>query len=167
MNITETRPRDMLPAGARRITRRDLLLGAGGLFTAATAGKWIWNSAEHFRRSEAFVARAESYGPFLVDLLHSGLGELGLSRKTIAGKSVLLKPNLVEPTVNAPHVNTHPAFVRAVVEAFRRWDAREVFVAEGQGHCRDTSFVLEQSGLEPILAAHQFPSPVFHYLAHL
>ncbi len=29
--------------------------------------------------------------------------------------------------------------------------AREVFVAEGQGHCRDTDFVLEQSGLAPIL----------------
>ena len=31
------------------------------------------------------------------------------------------------------------------------WGAREVFVAEGQGHCRDTGFVLEQSGLGPVL----------------
>jgi len=151
MSTTQTPPGDTMPAFAHRITRRDLLLGAGGLFAAATAGKWIWDSAEHFRTSEVFVARAESYGPYLVDLLQRGLGELGLSRKTVAGKSVLLKPNLVEPTVNAPHVNTHPAFVRAVVEVFRKWDAREVFVAEGQGHCRDTSFVLEQSGLERIL----------------
>lgn len=142
---------DALPACARRITRRDLLLVSGGLFAAAAAGKWVWNGAEHFRRSEVFVTRAESYGPHLVDLLQRGLAELGLARKTIAGKSVLLKPNLVEPTVTAPHVNTHPAFVRAVVEVFRRWDAREVFVAEGQGHCRDTSFVLEQSGLERVL----------------
>ncbi len=142
---------DELSACARRITRRDLLLGAGGLFAAVTAGKSIWNSAEHFQRSEVFVMSAESYGPHLVDLLQRGLVELGLSRQTIAGKSVLLKPNLVEPTVTAPHVNTHPAFVRAVVEVFRKWDAREVFVAEGQGHCRDTSFVLEQSGLERVL----------------
>jgi uncharacterized protein (DUF362 family) len=167
MNITRTAPggpiarpkhvsspgaaSDAPPVLTRRITRRDLLLGAGGLFAATTAGKWVWNSTEHFRSSEVFVARAESYGPYLVDLLQRGLGELGLSKKTIAGKSVLLKPNLVEPTVNAPHVNTHPAFVRAVVEVFRKWDAREVFVAEGQGHCRDTSFVLEQSGLERVL----------------
>jgi uncharacterized protein (DUF362 family) len=38
-----------------------------------------------------------------------------------------------------------------VAEVFRRWDAREVFVAEGQGHIRDGWHVLEQSGLEPIL----------------
>src|SRR5947207_670447 len=122
MNITTTPAADPLPAGAHRITRRDLLLGAGGLFAAATLGKWAWNGAEHFRRSTVFVTRAESYGPYLVDVLQRGLGELGLSRKSIAGKSVLLKPNLVEPTVNAPHVNTHPAFVRAVVEVFRKWD---------------------------------------------
>jgi uncharacterized protein (DUF362 family) len=37
------------------------------------------------------------------------------------------------------------------VEVFRSWDAREVLVAEGQGHCRDSDFVLEQSGLGRIL----------------
>ena len=147
----------------RRITRRDLLLGAGGLFAAASGGRLIWNDAEHFRMSEVFVTRAESYGPHLVDVVLRGLGELGLSRKTISGKAVLLKPNLVEPTVNAPHVNTHPAFVRAVVEVFRRLDAREVFVAEGQGHCRDTAFVLEQSGLERILDDDNIPFVDLNY----
>src|SRR4029077_15932362 len=126
-------------------------VATGGLFAAASAGKWLWNDAEHFRRSQVVVARAETYGPHLVDTWRQGLTELGLGREALSGKSVLLKPNLVEPTVDAPHVNTHPAFVRAVVEAFRKWDAREVFVAEGQGHCRDTSFVLEQSGLERVL----------------
>ena len=38
-----------------------------------------------------------------------------------------------------------------MAEVFRGWGAREVFVAEGQGHCRDTGFVLEQSGLGPVL----------------
>ncbi len=41
--------------------------------------------------------------------------------------------------------------MRAVAELFRSFDAREVFVAEGQGHIRDGWHVLEQSGLEPIL----------------
>ena len=71
----------------------------------------------------------------------------GLTR--VKGKSILLKPNLVEPSQESPHINTHPKLVRAVVEVFRSWDAREVFVAEGQGHCRDSDFVLEQSGLGP------------------
>lgn len=135
----------------RRVSRRQFLIGAGGLLGAAAAGKWFWNSAEHFRRSHVFIGRAESYGPHLVDLVQRGLTQLGLSRDVIRGKSVLLKPNLVEPNVSKPHINTHPAFVRAVVEVFRRWDAGDVVVAEGQGHCRDTSFVLEQSGLERVL----------------
>jgi uncharacterized protein (DUF362 family) len=69
----------------------------------------------------------------------------------VRGKSVLLKPNLVEPDREAPHVNTHPEVVRAAVEVFRGWGARDVFVAEGQGHCRDTDLVLEQSGLGSVL----------------
>ncbi len=140
------------PASVPRISRRDLFLGTGALMTCAGAGKWIWNLAEHFQRAQVVIARAESYGPHLVETLERGLKELGLGSDQFRGKSVLLKPNLVEPTVTAPHVNTHPAFVRAAVEVFRKWDAREVFVAEGQGHCRDTAFVLEQSGLEAVLA---------------
>jgi uncharacterized protein (DUF362 family) len=41
--------------------------------------------------------------------------------------------------------------VRAAVEVFRSLGAREVLVAEGQGHCRDTEYVLEQSGLAAVL----------------
>ena len=85
------------------------------------------------------------------DLIRRGLAELGLGRAWAAGKSVLLKPNLVEPTRVAPQVNTHPAVVRAVAEVFRSWGAREVFVAEGQGHCRDSDLILEQSALGPML----------------
>jgi uncharacterized protein (DUF362 family) len=42
-------------------------------------------------------------------------------------------------------------FIRAVAETFRRWQAREVLVAEGQGHCRDSQYVLDQSGLGQVL----------------
>jgi uncharacterized protein (DUF362 family) len=57
----------------------------------------------------------------------------------------------VEPSREAPHINTHPAVVRAAVEVFRGWGASRVFVAEGQGHCRDSDYVLEQSGLAEVL----------------
>lgn len=151
------------PARLRPLTRRDLLVGVGGLFAAAAGGKWVWNATEHLQRAPVVVAQAESYQSNLVDILRRGLEEIGLGQAVVRGKSVLLKPNLVEPAIVAPHVNTHPTLVRAVVEVFRRWDAREVFVAEGQGHCRDTTFVLEQSGLERILDEDRIPFVDLNY----
>ena len=97
-------------------------------------------------------ARAASYTDDLEPKLRSGLHELGLGPAAFKGKTVLLKPNLVEPTRNDPQINTHPAVVRAAAEVFRRWQAREVIVAEGQGHCSDSQYVLDQSGLAPVLA---------------
>jgi uncharacterized protein (DUF362 family) len=108
---------------------------------------------ERGRRADVFVARAASYDADLERLIADGLRSLGLGTSWVAGRSVLLKPNLVEPTRAAPHINTHPAVVRAAAETFRRWGAREVVVAEGQGHCRDTEYVLEQSGLGEVLDA--------------
>ncbi|HTI52365.1 MAG TPA: DUF362 domain-containing protein, partial [Planctomycetaceae bacterium] len=134
-----------------RLRRRDLLLGATALLGAAGAGKVLWENAEHLHRAAVVIAKASAYDSSLVDVIERGLAELGISRAAIRGKSVLLKPNLVEPAAEAPHINTHPALVRAVIEVFHRFDAREVFVAEGQGHCRDTYYVLEQSGFEPFL----------------
>ena len=81
----------------------------------------------------------------------AGLLELGLGRAWARGKTVLLKPNLVEPSREAPEINTHPYVVRAAAEVFRSWGRREVFVAEGPGHCRDALLVLDQSGLGEIL----------------
>src|SRR6185437_4377261 len=87
----------------------------------------------------------------LADVIRRGLAELGLGPAWVRGKSVLLKPNLVEPTREAPQINTHPAVVQAVADVFRSWGARAVAVGEGQGHCRDTDWVLDQSGLGPAL----------------
>ena len=115
--------------------------------------KLLYDADEAGRRAEVFVARADSYDDDLETRVRDGLTALGLGRAQVVGKSVMLKPNLVEPSREAPQVNTHPAVVRAVAEVFRRWEAREVFVAEGQGHCRDSELVLEQSGLGPVLDA--------------
>jgi len=131
-------------------SRRGFL--AAGAAMAAGGSAWsLWRADEARMRADVVVARAGSYDVDLAGIVRGGLAELGLGRSRVAGKSVLLKPNLVEPSRSAPQVNTHPALVRAVAEVFRSWDAREVFVAEGQGHCRDTGYVLEQSGLGPVL----------------
>jgi uncharacterized protein (DUF362 family) len=75
----------------------------------------------------------------------------------IKGKRILLKPNLIEPHAGAGHINTHPEVVRAAVEAFLRFGASKVLVAEGPGHSRDSVLVLEESGLGDVLVEDHIP----------
>ncbi len=133
------------------VKRRRFLVGAGAVAAAGLGLKSFRTFDESARRAEVFIAKADSYDANLEEPIRAGLSALGFGPSRVAGKSVLLKPNLVEPTREAPHVNTHPALIRAAAAVFRGWRAREVFVAEGQGHCRDSELVLEQSGLEPVL----------------
>jgi uncharacterized protein (DUF362 family) len=135
------------------VKRRAFLVGAGAALAGGLGPKLVYDANEAGWRASVFIARAGSYDDDLAARVLDGLTALGLGPAWVAGKSVMLKPNLVEPTREAPQVNTHPALVRAVAEVFRRWRARAVFVAEGQGHCRDSELVLEQSGLGPILDA--------------
>lgn len=144
--------RAIVPQSTADLKRRSLLVGAGAVVAAGWGGKLLYDHDERAQRANVFVARADSYQTNLADVLRRGLTELGLGPAWATGRSVLLKPNLVEPTRKAPQVNTHPAVVLAAAEVFRRWGAREVIVAEGQGHCRDTDWVLDQSGLGRALA---------------
>jgi uncharacterized protein (DUF362 family) len=131
--------------------RRTFLAGAGVAAAGGLGAKLYRDGNESGRRADVFIASAASYSIDLEAKVREGLSELGIGPAWVAGKSVLLKPNLVEPSLDAPQINTHPALIRAAAEVFRGWRAREVVVAEGQGHCRDTDFVLEQSGLKPVL----------------
>ena len=121
---------------------------------ATIAGLGAWQPLATSRRRRRDGRRRdrprESYDDRLAEILREGLSALGIGPGWARGKSILLKPNLVEPSALAPHVNTHPAVVRAAAEVFRAWGG-EVFVAEGQGHCRDTGLVLDQSGLGAVL----------------
>ena len=129
-------------------------MGAGAAAAAGLGGKL---AVDRWRRPPVVIAGAASYDLDLAQVLRSGLAELGLGPVAIRGRSVLLKPNLVEPCRSAPHVNTHPSVVHAAAEVFRSWGAREVLVAEGPGHCRDAQLVLEQSGLDRVLADSRLP----------
>jgi uncharacterized protein (DUF362 family) len=66
----------------------------------------------------------------------------------------VLKPNFVEHDPKGV-VNTHPALVAAAIEAFRRAGARQVVVAEGPGHYRDTEHLLTATGLHAVLREHR------------
>jgi uncharacterized protein (DUF362 family) len=140
-------------ASGADLRRRTFLVGAGAVATAGLSAKLFRDFDESANRAAVFIAKAASYDVELGSIIRAGLAELGLGPAWVADRSVLLKPNLVEPSREAPQVNTHPALIRAVAEVFRGWRARDVFVAEGQGHCRDSELVLEQSGLGPVLDA--------------
>ena len=131
--------------------RRSFLTGAG---VVATGGLGINLARQHDEaawRAEVFIGRASSYTEDLETVITQGLSSLGLGPTAIRGKSILLKPNLVEPCRSDPQINTHPAVIRATAEVFRRWQAREILVGEGQGHCRDSRYVLDESGLGRVL----------------
>ncbi len=132
--------------------RRTFLTGLGAVTAGGLGLKAAADLDENGLRAEVFIARAESYDRDLSRIIEEGLAELGLDPRAVRGKKVLLKPNLVEPSRAQPQINTHPGVVRASAEVFRRWGAREVLVAEGQGHCRDAHYVLDESGLGEVLA---------------
>jgi len=157
MDTPSRQPDGSTPARKSLLTRRGFLVGSGvAVCGTAAAAVAINRYYEQFKEPVA-ILKAESYDASLEPIIREGLAEVGIRRPQIAGKSVLLKPNLVEPSSEAPHINTHPQFVRAVVEVFRRLDASEVFVAEGQGHVRDSQYVLEQSGVGRVLIEDDIP----------
>lgn len=137
------------PSGDRKLSRRELL-GAGGAILlgggVATAFRH-WSYHERGLREDVFIGKATEYNADLASLIHEGLTTLGITRREVRGKCVLLKPNLVETAVGEPHINTNPAVVVAAADVFRRLDARQVIAAEGQGHRRDSRLVLEESGM--------------------
>jgi uncharacterized protein (DUF362 family) len=93
------------------------------------------------------ILPASAYHEGLVDTVLAGLRACEVA---VRGARVVLKPNLVEYDPRSV-INTHPLLVAAAAEAFRRLDAREVIVAEGPGHRRDTEHVLLASGLHEAL----------------
>ncbi len=88
------------------------------------------------------VVRAHDYSVDFTAIVRRILVE---HKVAVLGKRVVLKPNLVEFTTGTP-VNTHPAFVAAVYEAFRSLGAAQVRIAEGPGHRRITMDLAEGAG---------------------
>ncbi len=131
------------------ISRREMI----GLGAAVVLGGGIATVLPRFTRNErgrreaVLIAKAPSYDAPLWTTVSDGLAELGITREHVRGKRILLKPNLVETARGLSHINTNPAVILAAAEAFRRLDAREIVVAEGQGHRRDSWLVLDESGM--------------------
>ena len=149
--LTDNNPTTPPPerSSLHTLSRREMLgvtgtlLAGGGL----AAGLRQWTRHERGLRANVFIGKADNYRANLVRVIMDGLDTLGIGRGDVRGKRILLKPNLVETALGHQHINTHPALVVAAAEVFRRLDAAEVFVAEGQGHRRDSMLVLDESGM--------------------
>jgi len=128
------------------------LVGAVGGLLGVTLVKY-----KNQMRSEVFVAGVKSYSDDIASVILSGMKELGVNPAEIKGKRVLLKPNLVEVIKGASHINTHPLVIRGAIEAFLELGASRVMVGEGQGHVRDSYYVLEESGLADVLYEDRIP----------
>jgi uncharacterized protein (DUF362 family) len=138
------------------LTRRDFMKaaaitasGAAGLSAAACAKlnstARDWNPLAAAAR--VTILHASSYEKNLRDLLQQGLKNYNFN---VTGKRVVLKPNLVEYH-SARTINTNPLLIAAAIDVFRSFGAKEVIVADGPGHQRDTEMLLELSGLDEVL----------------
>jgi uncharacterized protein (DUF362 family) len=137
--------------GRRAFLRAALVAGVGSLPACDSAPQWERSAVRQTPRSRVAILRADAYDGRLVEVVERGLRLFPLA---LTGKRVVLKPNFVEHDP-AGVVNTHPALVAAAIEAFRRAGAREVVVAEGPGHYRDTEHLLTATGLHAVLRAHR------------
>jgi uncharacterized protein (DUF362 family) len=126
------------------------------ILTGGIAGvTWMFGHPQ--QQTETFIAKVDSYQKDIAAEIHTGLLEMGLTPAEVRGKRILLKPNLVEFKEGAEHINSHPRVVRGAAEAFLRLGAARVLVGEGPGHCRDTLYVFEGSGLADTLFQDRIP----------
>src|SRR5215467_1849437 len=128
------------------MNRRDWLIGSAAATGSALTLKLQqqkYSQDLRPKRSRVAILNADRYSDKLDALVYQGLRLFNLD---IRGKSVLLKPNIVEYIPGRP-VNTDTQLIGAAAEAFLRFDAASVTVAEGPGHHRDTELLVHETGL--------------------
>src|SRR5262249_17035434 len=135
----EERPKPGFIEGVKNRFRNFLIRGLGALRQPPAFG------AVH-------IGRAETYEADLTGVLRAQF-EHFRAHLPMAGKRVVLRPNLVEYR-KAQVINTDPRVVDAVIELCKSEGAAEIIVAEGPGHWRNVEFLVEESGLGPILRRH-------------
>jgi uncharacterized protein (DUF362 family) len=144
-------------------TRREFLQGALAAGVLASSATLLQACNGLPWGTETFIAKAASYEVDIASIILAGIRELRVDPAEIRGKTILLKPNLVEPHSGSAHINTHPLVVRGAAEAFLRFGASSVLVAEGPGHSRDTQMVLEESGMGEVLIEDRIPFVDLNY----
>ena len=113
--------------------------------------RWDRDSYRKTATSRVAILGAESYQAPLEEIIRRGINLFKLDLKN---KRIVLKPNLVEFDPKGV-INTHPAVIEAAVTSFRSLGAREVVVAEGPGHRRDSEYLLTASGVFDVISQHR------------
>jgi uncharacterized protein (DUF362 family) len=98
-------------------------------------------------RSIVGIVRCESYEENIAKNVKQYISQLNLP--DLKNKTVVLKPNMVEFQPGHP-IFTNPEMIRAAAEIVDHLGAKEIIVAEGPGHMRDTEFLLASSGIGPM-----------------
>ena len=113
--------------------------------------RWDRDAYRKPATSRVAILEARSYQTSLEDIIRHGIHLFKLDLK---GKRIVLKPNLVEFDPKGV-INTHPAVIEAAIGSFRSLGAREVVVAEGPGHRRDSEYLLTASGIYDVIKEHR------------
>lgn len=124
---------------------------AHGLSGCGSSVRWKRDAYRKRPKSRVAILQANSYRASLKDTIIRGIRVFNLDVK---GKRIILKPNLVEFDPNGV-INTHPAVIEAAIDSFRSLGAREVLVAEGPGHRRDTEYLITASGIYDVIKEHR------------
>ena len=133
------------------LTRREMLRVLGSLPLAAfpAAGFLACDRPEEGKRIvnstyQVAIVPCPSYDDST--LLHAiNLGWQKTTPPVVKNKRVMIKPNLVEFSVERP-ITTDVNLVKALVRFLQERGAREVIIAEGPGHRRDTEAVWKKAG---------------------
>jgi uncharacterized protein (DUF362 family) len=113
--------------------------------------RWERDAYRKQASSRVAILEARSYQTSLADIIRRGIH---LFKLDVKGKRIVLKPNLVEFDPKGV-INTHPAVIEAAIGSFRSLGAREVVVAEGPGHRRDSEYLLTASGIYDVIREHR------------
>ncbi len=113
--------------------------------------RWDRDAYRKPATSRVAILEAKSYQAPLEEIIRRGIH---LFKLDLQGKRIVLKPNLVEFDPKGV-INTHPAVIEAAIGSFRSLGAREVVVAEGPGHRRDSEYLLAASGIYDVINEHR------------
>jgi uncharacterized protein (DUF362 family) len=101
------------------------------------------------RESTVALVPCENYDDQIFEHLKKYLTQVNLP--DLNGKRVVLKPNMVEVQPGHP-ITTNPYMLAAAVKFADYLGAKEIIVAEGPGHMRDTEMLLKKSGLGEMIS---------------
>jgi hypothetical protein len=112
---------------------------------AATPAQKAWRRNE---RSSVAIIEVASYDEDIFSKIKPFISIAAIP--SLKGQRVILKPNMVEIQGDKP-IWTNPAVLKAAIELADYQGAKEVIVAEGPGHMRDTEYLMNATGIGPML----------------